>query len=75
MPLLVVKERESAKISVLAPGGWSGEAMAFCPRCKALQTIWINGNKLMPTRKFTQERNEIYHDCGSNQPCRLYRMY
>jgi hypothetical protein len=75
MASLAVKERRTSKISMLAPGGWSGEAVAFCPGCKAFQTVWINSDKLLPTRKFTQERNEIYHDCGSNQPCRLYRMY
>jgi hypothetical protein len=72
MLLLAVKERESTKIDGLARVGWSGEAVAFCPGCKALQTVWINGDKLIPTRKFTQERDEIYHDCGSSRPCRLY---
>jgi hypothetical protein len=75
MTLLAAKERGASKISMLATGRWSGEVAAFCPGCKALQTVWINSDKLMPTRKFTQERNEVYHDCGSNQPCRLYRMY
>lgn len=50
----------------------SGEAVAFCPQCKAFQTVWINDNKLMPTRKFFQEGSLIYHDCGSVQPCRVY---
>jgi hypothetical protein len=48
------------------------EAMAFCPRCKALQTVWLSGHTLMPTRKFYQVGNQIYHDCGSGQPCHLY---
>ena len=26
----------------------SGEAIALCPHCKALQTIWINDGTLMP---------------------------
>ena len=51
----------------------SGEATAFCPRCKTFQTVWIEGNTLMPTRKFYQIGNQIYHDCGSSQSCRLYR--
>jgi hypothetical protein len=49
------------------------EAMAYCPRCQALQTVWINGDTLMPTRKFYQTGARIYHDCGSSQPCHLYR--
>jgi hypothetical protein len=48
------------------------EVMAYCQQCKALQTIWLDGHTLMPTQKFTQQGNEIYHNCGSKQPCRLY---
>jgi hypothetical protein len=48
------------------------EAMAFCPSCKALQTVWVSGNTLMPTRKFYQTGGQVYHDCGSGQPCHLY---
>lgn len=51
---------------------WSGDVVAFCPRCKAFQTIHIEGATLTPTRKFTQVGSQIYHDCGSVQPCRLY---
>ncbi len=66
MTLLTVKERRDYNTR-------PREAVAFCPRCKALQTVWLNGNTLMPTRKFSQEGGEIYHDCGSSQPCRLYQ--
>ena len=72
MVLLVGKEDESYNIQKAEYGVWSGEAVAFCPECKALQTVWIDSNTLMPTRKFFQEGNLIYHDCGSSQPCRLY---
>jgi 5-methylcytosine-specific restriction endonuclease McrA len=48
------------------------EAMAFCPQCKALQTVWLDGGALMPTRKFIQVGKNVYHNCGSRQPCRLY---
>jgi len=50
----------------------SGDVVAFCPRCKAFQTIHIEGSTLTPTRKFTQVGSQIYHDCGSVEPCRLY---
>ena len=53
----------------------SREVVAFCPGCKAFQTIWFNNDKLIPTRKFSQKGNEIYHDCGSSQSCRLYLIY
>lgn len=51
----------------------SGEAMVVCPKCKAIQSVFINDGMLMPTRKFQQRGNAIYHDCGSNLPCRIYR--
>jgi hypothetical protein len=48
------------------------EAMVFCPDCKALQTVWLEGDTLMPTVKFTQSGNHIFHNCGAKHPCRLY---
>jgi hypothetical protein len=50
----------------------SKEVMVFCPSCKSFETIWFTGTALNNTRKFTQYGNHIYHDCGSNEPCRLY---
>jgi hypothetical protein len=71
MVLLAVRERKVSDIQKV-DDVWSGEAVAFCPHCKALQTIWFNDGTLMPTRKFNQIGSQIYHDCGSGQPCRLY---
>ena len=51
----------------------SGEAIAYCPHCKALQTVWISEDRLLPTRKFYEKENQVFHDCGSRQPCRLYQ--
>ena len=48
------------------------EVMVFCPGCKALQTVWLSDNALMPTIKYTQSENHIYHSCGTTQPCRLF---
>jgi hypothetical protein len=48
------------------------EVMAFCPSCKAFETVYLNNNKLIKNRKFTQFGSHIYHDCGTNEPCRLY---
>jgi hypothetical protein len=50
----------------------SNEVMVFCPSCKAFETLWFTSSALNQTRKFTQYGNHIYHDCGSNEPCRLY---
>lgn len=72
MTLLAVREEESYS-GESGRNGWSGEAAAFCPQCKAFQTVWISNGKLMPTRKFFQEGSQVFHDCGSNQPCRIFR--
>jgi hypothetical protein len=50
------------------------ELIAFCPKCKAFETLWFTGDGLIQTRKFNQEDTRVYHDCGSNEPCRLYRI-
>jgi hypothetical protein len=72
MVLLTVKEEKAAGIHK-ADSNWSGEFVVFCPRCKAFQSVWLNNNTLITTRKFYQINDSIYHDCGSNQACRLYR--
>lgn len=48
------------------------EVMAFCPACKAFETVYLNNGKLNQNRKFTQFGSHIYHDCGSSVPYRLY---
>ena len=47
------------------------EVVAFCPKCKTLETLWFTGDMLIQTRKFSQEDKRVYHDCGSNEPCHL----
>jgi hypothetical protein len=49
------------------------DIVIFCPGCKAMQSVQISSKQLLPTRKFTQVGPFIYHDCGSNIPCRLYQ--
>jgi hypothetical protein len=74
MSMTLVSEKEIKPFAVKEEPytGESLEMMAFCPGCKAIQTVWLNGDRLMSTRKFTQLGNHIYHNCGSSQPCRLY---
>ncbi|TET42035.1 MAG: hypothetical protein E3J66_04345 [Dehalococcoidia bacterium] len=38
------------------------ELIAFCPKCKTLETLWFAGDVLMQTRKFSQEDARVYHD-------------
>lgn len=49
------------------------EVAALCPECKAFQTVFFIGNQLMRTRKFSQNDDQIYHDCGAKTPCKLYK--
>ncbi len=70
--MTLVATRETSKPTVRTRERTTGEVVVFCPGCKALQTLQITGNRLTPTRKFTQVGPYIYHDCGSRQPCRLY---
>jgi hypothetical protein len=72
MTLVAVRDREIPSLAGLKQS-ISGEVVVFCPGCKALQTVQISGDKLVPTRKFIQEGPYIYHDCGSIKPCRLYQ--
>jgi hypothetical protein len=51
------------------------EVVALCPKCKTLETLWFTEDGLMETRKFIQEGTKIYHDCGSDEPCRLFRAF
>jgi len=51
------------------------EVVAFCPGCKTLETLYLSSGQLTPTRKFSQNDGHIYHDCGSIEPCKLYRLY
>ena len=50
------------------------DVMAQCPKCKTVETIQLAGDALMPSRKFRQKDGGVYHDCGSDQPCRLRRQ-
>jgi hypothetical protein len=47
------------------------ELIAFCPKCGTFETLWFKGDVLMQTLKFVQKDTGVYHDCGSNEPCRL----
>jgi phage FluMu protein Com len=50
------------------------ELAVFCPKCKDLEVLWFVNGQLVQTRKFTQYGEKVYHDCGSETPCRLYRF-
>jgi hypothetical protein len=47
----------------------------LCPKCYAFETVSLIEGTLVRTKKFSQIGPRIYHDCGSNEPCRLYHIY
>ncbi len=75
MPLVTVKERQTTTTVKAGSNMSPTEVMACCPVCKAFQTLWFTESGLMPTRKFSQHGDQVYHDCGSNEPCHLYRTW
>lgn len=55
--------------------GLNYELVAFCPKCKTLETLLFTGESLVQTRKFRQDKNRVFHDCGSSESCRLFRSH
>ena len=75
MVSVAVKQQEQV-IQREAEAETAGEEMvAVCPKCKTLETLWFTPGGLIQTRKFYQDHGKVYHDCGANQPCRLYRTW
>jgi hypothetical protein len=74
MPIVVTKGQKAAARKRV----WQtlairvDEITAFCPNCKTLETLFLEDFQLMPTQKFSQRGNQIYHNCGSDKPCYLY---
>jgi phage FluMu protein Com len=59
--------RTTARVAV-------SELVASCPKCKTFETLTFTLDGTIRTRKFSQEDSQVYHDCGSTEPCRLYRV-
>lgn len=51
------------------------EYVIFCPHCKNMETIWIGNGSIQKERRYRQRNGQLYHDCGSTQPCRLYGLH
>jgi len=51
------------------------ELWVFCPGCKAWETLLFSRRgRLLPTLRFNQDKEgRVRHDCGTGQPCRLYK--
>ena len=48
------------------------DVLVQCPKCKTMETLQFMGPTLLRSRKFHQKDGRIYHDCGSDKPCRLH---
>lgn len=74
-PVLVAQLKTAiTKKTRLAGKPDTAELVVLCPKCKTLETLWVNDG-FIQTRKFYQEDSGVYHDCGSSEPCRLYRTW
>jgi hypothetical protein len=51
------------------------EFIIFCPKCGTFETVCLIEDRLVPTKKFSQVGDGIYHDCGSSEPCYLYHTF
>ena len=49
------------------------DVIVQCPKCKTVETLQFVGQTMLRSRKFSQRDGQVYHDCGSEQPCRLRR--
>jgi hypothetical protein len=52
MTSAVLKERKDNSARIDAKTYRSEKVEAFCPRCKTLQTAWLDGNTLATSSKF-----------------------
>ena len=50
------------------------DVVAFCPRCKAMESLTLCADGIVPTRRFIEKAGAVYHACGSDVPCRLYSL-
>jgi hypothetical protein len=73
MTTTAVKERRRPIETRPAKKGPSGEFAAFCPGCKAFETLWLNNGVMTPTPKFHQDGERVFHNCGSAEPVKMYR--
>jgi len=76
MSLAVLQQPvQNSVIEISGDGGSSvDEVIVVCPKCKTLETLWLSAGFLVPTRKFRQSGNHVYHDCGSIDPCSFYHF-
>lgn len=71
-PILVPQTNRSIAQTIISPG--ITDCLAYCPHCKAMQTVQFQRESLIPTRKFHEAAGRVWHDCGSPLACGLITM-
>ncbi len=74
MTIVIGTGNKTASRALLKVDAPAREVVAFCPKCKALETLTYGREGIVPTSKFTQRGSAVYHGCGSEIPCRLYSL-
>lgn len=76
---LTIERTRSAGSRMAMPAGpvdhfgpGTQDVLVQCPKCKAVETLQFVGDTLTPSRKYSQREGQVYHDCGSQQPCRVH---
>ncbi len=50
------------------------DVLVTCPACKTIETLTMVGGVPQRSGKFTVRDGVVYHDCGTDRPCRLHRF-
>ena len=76
MPVMLAQTQNPlATKKGLIMGVSTDELIAYYPVCKSFETDWYSGYRLVQSRKFRQEDSHVLHECGSKEPCHLYRNF
>ena len=68
-----VHKAVSREFASIVPESDTQEVLVVCPNCKTMETLLYGDGHFFVNRKFTETENGVYHNCGSKQPCRVYR--
>ena len=70
-----VMTREKTTVKAIKPIApvQPDEYMVQCPACKTLETLYFVYGQLIPNRKFFERDGHIYHACGTERPCRIFK--
>jgi len=50
------------------------DVLVQCPQCKTIETLQFVGDTLARCWRFSQRDGHVYHDCGSERPCRVHGL-